>query len=69
MVGAIIGLTIGVAAILLGVKGFTREGIPFTAKTKITGTPAIVIGVVCVLIGLVFAWVGAVTLLAVSSRH
>lgn len=47
-----IGIFIGVAAILLGAKGFTRDGLPFTSKKRLTGTAAKVVGVICLLVGL-----------------
>jgi hypothetical protein len=52
--GIIIGIAIGIAAILLGAKGFTTEGIPFTSTKRITGTSAQIIGVICILVGLAF---------------
>ncbi len=54
MIGAIIGIAIGIGAIVLGAKGFKREGLPFTSTKRITGTPAKIVGVICILIGLVF---------------
>jgi hypothetical protein len=52
--GIIIGIAIGAAAILLGIKGFTPEGLPFTNTKRITGAPAQIIGVICILVGVVF---------------
>ena len=40
------------AAVLLGAKGFTEEGIPLTHQSNITGAPAKVIGVVCILLSI-----------------
>lgn len=54
MIGAIIGIAIGIGAIILGAKGFKPEGLPFTNSKRITGTPARIVGVICILIGLVF---------------
>jgi hypothetical protein len=54
MVGNIIGIALGIGAILLGAKGFTPEGLPFTSNKRITGTSAQIIGVICILVGLVF---------------
>jgi len=47
-----IGIFIGIGAILLGLRGFTRDGLPLTRKKRLTGTPAKVIGVICLLVGL-----------------
>lgn len=47
-----IGIVIGIAAILLGLKGFTRDGLPFTKNKRLTGTTAKVVGAVCLLLGL-----------------
>ncbi len=54
MVGAIIGIALGIGVILLGVKGFSREGLPFTNTKRITGAAGQVVGIVCILIGLAF---------------
>jgi hypothetical protein len=54
MIGAIIGIAIGVGAIILGARGFMPEGLPFTNSKRITGTAAKIVGVICILIGLVF---------------
>jgi hypothetical protein len=52
MFGGILGVAIGIGAILLGIKGFTRDGLPFTKSKRITGTSAKVVGVICILVGL-----------------
>jgi hypothetical protein len=41
-------LCIGVAA--CGMKGFTKEGIPFTRKKTIKGNPAKIVGAGCITI-------------------
>lgn len=48
MIGAIIGIAIGIGAIILGAKGFKPEGLPFTNSKRITGTPAKIVGVICI---------------------
>ena len=52
MIGDVIGILIGVGAIALGIKGFTATGLPFTQTKRITGAPAIVIGILCILFGI-----------------
>ncbi len=49
-----IGIVIGVLAILLGLKAFTPAGLPLTKDKNLTGTSAKVIGVICCLIGAAF---------------
>lgn len=51
MIGSIIGIAIGIGAILLGAKGFSREGLPFTDTKRLTGPAAKGVGVVCIVIG------------------
>jgi hypothetical protein len=63
MPAIVIAMAIGIVAILLGVKGFTPEGIPFTKKTHIKGTAGIIVGIVCLLLGILFLIGGALPLL------
>ena len=58
-----ISLIIGVSAIGLGIKAFTKDGLPLTKKKNLTGRTAKVIGIICILIGLPFLIQGAVQLL------
>jgi len=48
------GLILGVFVIILGAKAFTPSGIPLTKAKNLTGVTAKIIGVVCILLGLVF---------------
>jgi hypothetical protein len=52
MIGYLILLALAVAFIFVGVKGFSAEGLAFSAKTRIKGMAGKVVGAVCVLIGL-----------------
>ena len=63
-----IGILIGIAAIFLGAKGFTPDGLPFTSKKRLTGTTAKVVGVICVLIGLLFIADGLYSLSTLTHR-
>ena len=47
-----IGIVLGIAAILLGLKGFTPAGLPLTKKKRLTGTTAKILGALCLLLGL-----------------
>lgn len=38
--------------LVLGAKGFTRAGMPFSAKRNLTGKSARIVGALCVLLGL-----------------
>ena len=48
-----LGIFIGIGAVLLGLRGFSRDGLPLTRKRRLTGTAAQVVGVICVLVGVV----------------
>ena len=50
----VIGILIGIGAIVLGAKGFTATGLPFTSTKRLEGPGAKAIGITCVLIGLAF---------------
>jgi hypothetical protein len=43
-------LIAGIGGIVLGIKGLGAEGIPFTKDKKITGTPAVVVGIICLVV-------------------
>lgn len=47
-------IIIGILAILLGLKGFTPTGLPFTKGKNLTGSTAAIVGVICIVIGAVF---------------
>ncbi len=64
MLGLIIAVVVGIGSIGLGLKGFTAKGLPLSKDKNITGTPAAIIGVVCILIGLGFLGMTAFTLIA-----
>jgi hypothetical protein len=49
-----IGVFIGIGAILLGMKGFTPAGLPLTAKKRLAGRSARVVGVICIVVGIAF---------------
>lgn len=51
MIGDLIGAAIGIFAIILGSKGFSKDGIPFTRDKKITGITAKIIGAVVIAFG------------------
>lgn len=52
MIGLVILGFVGFAAVVLGTKGFSAEGLPLTSKKNITGTTARIIGGACMLFGL-----------------
>jgi hypothetical protein len=64
-----IGILIGIGAILLGAKGFTRDGLPLTSSKRLTGTGAKVAGVICLLIGLAFIAEGLFSIYVISQRR
>ena len=63
-----IGIVIGVLAILLGGKAFTATGLPLTKAKNLTGTTAKVIGTICILIGALLILDGALGTLGLFSR-
>jgi hypothetical protein len=63
-----IGIFVGLAAILLGLKGFTPAGLPLTSKKRLTGTTAKVLGALCLLIGLAFIADGVYSLYTLTHQ-
>jgi hypothetical protein len=45
---------VSIGLIILGVKGFTASGIPLTKGTALKGTQGKIVGVICIVTGLVF---------------
>lgn len=50
----LIAVALGLLTIGLGCKGFTRAGIPLTKTVKIKGASGILVGIVCIVLGLGF---------------
>jgi hypothetical protein len=46
-----VSFIVGVMMVLLGCKGFTAEGLPVDSKKRMTGLPARIVGVFCILAG------------------
>jgi len=51
MAGNVFGIVMGLLLIALGVKAFTPGGLPFGRSRALRGGPAMVIGAVCILLG------------------
>ena len=49
-----LGIILGVFTILLGAKAFGPAGLPLSKSKNLTGPIAKVIGVICVLLGVLF---------------
>jgi uncharacterized membrane protein YidH (DUF202 family) len=49
-----LGILIGLLPIGLGIKAFTRDGLPLTRSKNLKGAGAKTIGVICILVGLAF---------------
>lgn len=62
MAGAIIPVFAGVVALLVGLKGFSEEGLQLTTKKRLNGTPGRVVGTICVIIAIAFFGLAALTL-------
>ncbi|MDA7979215.1 MAG: hypothetical protein MPJ50_10670 [Pirellulales bacterium] len=60
-------IILGVFTILLGAKAFTPKGLPLTNKKNLTGTPAKVIGIVCITLGAAFIVWGLLSVLSVTA--
>ena len=60
--GGIGTISLGIAAIGLGCKGFTPKGLPWSKRRDITGKPAEIVGVVCMIIGAAFVCLGLLIL-------
>jgi hypothetical protein len=54
-----IGIILGVLSIGLGAKAFTPKGLPLSKTKDLTGPWAKVIGVFCILLGVLFILDGA----------
>ena len=52
MIGKVFLFILGIAAIWLGAKGFTHQGLPLSYSKSITGFAANVLGVGCIIFGL-----------------
>jgi hypothetical protein len=48
----LLGVSIGLIA--LGIKGFTAAGIPLTKTTSLKGTTGKIVGVLCIVFGVLF---------------
>ena len=47
---ALVAVSIGL--IILGIKGFTQGGLAFSKKTTLRGTPGMIVGTLCILLGI-----------------
>jgi hypothetical protein len=57
-------IPVGIAAIVLGMRGFSARGIPLTKRKSIGGTRGKIIGAVCIIVGITAIIVAVVTLRA-----
>ena len=42
---------VGIGILLLGIKGFSEDGIPLTYDRSLCGTPGRCVGIACLLVG------------------
>jgi uncharacterized membrane protein len=47
-------LAVSVGLVVLGVKGFTASGIPFSKNVVLNGTSGKIVGAICIMAGLAF---------------
>jgi len=70
-----LGLVLGVFVIILGAKAFTPNGLPLTKNKQLTGTSAMIVGVVCIVFGValiadgLFASFSIINLLSGSGQN
>jgi hypothetical protein len=64
-----LGIIIGVLAILLGIKAFTPKGLPLTNTRNLTGMTAKIIGVACIVLGILFILDGLISTSRIISRR
>jgi hypothetical protein len=68
MFGGVLGVALGVVAIVIGVQGFTARGLPLTAKKRLIGPPAKVVGVCCIALGCLMILAGLAGILIIALR-
>jgi len=59
MIGSLLLIVIGVAAAGLGLKGFSKEGIPFGYNTQVAGFWGKLLGLFCWAVSAIFLYFGA----------
>jgi len=64
MFGAIFLIAVGIAAVKLGAKGLSFEGLPFSDEIRIVRRPAKIIGVICIVLGIGILGLGVLVLIA-----
>ena len=45
-------IALGGFAMVLGLKGFTRKGLPVAGNLRLSGRAGVIVGIVCLVIGL-----------------
>ncbi|MGB7157729.1 MAG: hypothetical protein WBD40_06665 [Tepidisphaeraceae bacterium] len=68
MLIALMVAAIGVGIDLLGMKGFSEDGIPLTYERNLDGTAGRMVGVVCLLIGSPIALAGLLLMVMSAGR-
>ncbi len=63
-----LGLIFGPLALILRLKGFSEAGMPFTKTRRITGTTAKIIGLFCVLLGVLMTLGGVMSVIQIFGR-
>ena len=59
---------VGIGIELLGLKGFSEDGIPLTYDRNLCGTPGRCVGIVCLLLGSPMVLLAVLLLLASGAR-
>jgi len=53
-VSVILAVFLGLLFVLIGIKGFSEKGIPLTTKKSLVGKQGIVVGEICIIIGVLY---------------
>jgi hypothetical protein len=65
VVGGIAAILLGVMAMILGAKGFTEEGLPWSRDVRIRGSLGKLLGTIDVVIGVVLVMGGILTIMLI----
>jgi hypothetical protein len=62
-------LAVSIALVVMGVKGFTASGIPLSKNVVLNGTSGKIVGVICIIAGLLFIPTFLLIFWAYASRN
>ena len=68
MFGVVLLAALGVVAIVIGIQGFTARGLPLTARKRLIGPPAKVVGICCFALGGLMILAGLVGIVIIAMQ-